>query len=257
MILDEIIGRTSGRVKSLSQSKTETSRTNPAIVEGSGPLSAAIRECPARCAVIAEMKRASPSTGILTRDSRIGDIARELSAGGAIALSVLTEPYFFAGSPEHIGLARQGSTLPLLRKDFIIDPRQLYETADLGADAVLLIARILGDRLSEFVDLSNRLGIEPLVEVHSMPELECAVRTRTGCIGINNRDLGTMQIDLGTTERLSGPAREAGKLVVSESGIKSVADIRRLKPYCDAFLIGSLVMAEHDRKKILEELICA
>lgn len=257
MILDEIIGRTCGRVNRLSRSIAETSGTHPAIEEGSGPLSAAIRAALKGSAVIAELKQASPSTGIITHNCRIQDIAHELSAGGAVALSVLTEPYFFAGSPEHIGLARLGSTLPILRKDFIIDPRQLYETSALGAEAVLLIARLLGDRLPEFVDLAYALGIEPLVEVHSQSELECAVKTRTACIGINNRDLGTMQIDLGTTERLSAAAREAGKLVVSESGIRSVRDIRRLKPHCDAFLIGSSVMAAKDRKRMLEELVCA
>ncbi|MDD1718226.1 MAG: indole-3-glycerol-phosphate synthase [Methanoregulaceae archaeon] len=257
MILDEIIGRTCGRVNRLPPFIAETSGTHPAIIEGSGPLSAAIRTSRNGCAVIAEMKQASPSTGIIARDCRIQDVSHELTAGGAVALSVLTEPYFFAGSPEHIGLARLGSNLPILRKDFIIDPRQLYETSVLGADAVLLIARLLGDRLPEFVDLACALGIEPLVEVHTMSELECAVRTRTGCIGINNRDLGTMQIDLGITERLSTVAREARKLVVSESGIRSVADIRRLMPHCDAFLIGSSVMAAKDRKRMLEELVCA
>lgn len=257
MILDEIVGRTWERVNRLSGCYQEKSGKRPENADGEGPLTTAIRNSRSGCAVIAELKQASPSTGIITHECRIQETAQAFAGSGAIALSVLTEPYFFAGSPGDIGLARLGSKLPILRKDFIIDPRQLYETSFLGADAVLLVAGLLGDRLPGFVDLSLSLGIEPLVEVHSMAEIRCAVRTRAQCIGINNRDLKTMLIDLGTTERLSKTARDAGKLVISESGIRTIADIRRLKPFCDAFLIGSAVMAADNPEKMLEELICA
>ncbi len=251
MILDDIIAQTYQRISDLPAGTSGTTSG------GGKSLLAALRASQSGTAVIAEIKRASPSAGAIAMDCAIEETARELTAGGAAALSVLTEPYFFGGSPQYIGLARRGSSLPILRKDFIINVRQLYETSRLGADAVLLVAGLLRDRLPEFVDLSYALGIEPLVEVHTMAELPGAVRTRAECIGINNRDLYTMRIDLDTTVRLSRAARDSGKLVVSESGIRSASDIRRLKPYCDAFLVGSSLMEAPDRKGLLQELVCA
>ena len=145
----------------------------------------------------------------------------------------------------------------MLRKDFIIDPRQLEETRSLGADAVLLIAAILGDRLNGFVERAMALGLEPLVEVHTRREAEIALATGAELIGVNNRDLQTMKIDLGTTLALGPGIRGAGRQVISESGIRTPGDIRALRPACNAFLIGTSIMASEDPRKALEEFVCA
>jgi indole-3-glycerol phosphate synthase len=144
-----------------------------------------------------------------------------------------------------------------LRKDFVVDERQLFETAALGADAVLLIAGILKEELPHFVRVSRHLGIEPLVEVHNQDEALMALQTDAVLIGINNRDLGTMEIDLDTTLNLSEPIHQEGRLVISESGIRSADDIRRLKNHTDAFLIGTAIMASDDPGKKLEEFVFA
>jgi indole-3-glycerol phosphate synthase len=148
-------------------------------------------------------------------------------------------------------------SIPVLRKDFIIDERQITESFALGADAVLLIAAVLKERLPVFVDLTCEYGLEPLVEVHTRSEVEIALSSNAELIGINNRNLSTLRIDQSTTRLLSESVRSAGKTVVSESGIMTGDDIREMKPYCDAFLIGSSIMA-HDRpEKKLEEFVCA
>ena len=140
----------------------------------------------------------------------------------------------------------------MLRKDFVIDERQLFETRASGADAVLL-----GERLNDLTGLAIDLGLEPLVEVHSESEMNLALRTETKLIGINNRDLTTMKVDTGTTLRLAGPAHEAGRLVVSESGISSAGEIRKLKGKADAFLIGTAIMSAINPKMKLEEFVYA
>jgi indole-3-glycerol phosphate synthase len=220
-------------------------------------LAEAISSAGGRNAVIGEIKFASPSRGRICTYEDPCSIAADLVEGGCIALSVLTEPEYFCGSTETLTRVRAMDSVPVLRKDFIVDTRQLAETRAIGADAVLLIARILGDRLHEFVDRSLALGIEPLVEVHSRDELSLALSTGAGLIGINNRDLTTMEIDISTTRRLSHDARESGRLVVAESGIRCPEDIRYLKGYGDAFLIGSAIMESGDRKKTAEGFVSA
>jgi indole-3-glycerol phosphate synthase len=148
-------------------------------------------------------------------------------------------------------------SLPVLRKDFIIDERQIAETRALGADAVLLIAAVLKDRLPLFVDTAYEAGIEPLVEVHTEEEADSALATRARLIGINNRSLSTFEIDRSTTRSLSGRIRPAGRTIVSESGMQSAADLRELRPFCDAFLIGSSIMSHGEPRKKLEEFVCA
>ncbi|MDD1665230.1 MAG: indole-3-glycerol-phosphate synthase [Methanomicrobiales archaeon] len=208
-------------------------------------------------AIIAEVKFSSPSQGRICPPVPPEAVARDLVAGGCRALSVLTEPRFFGGSPDDLVRVRRTVAVPVLRKDFIIDPRQLEETCSLGADAVLLIAAILGDRLNGFVERAMALGLEPLVEVHTRREAEIALATGAELIGVNNRDLLTMKIDLGTTLALGPGIRGAGRQVISESGIRTQGDIRTLRPACDAFLIGTSIMASEDPRKTLEEFVCA
>jgi indole-3-glycerol phosphate synthase len=145
----------------------------------------------------------------------------------------------------------------VLRKDFIIDERQIAESRALGADAVLLIASVLKERLPAFVDMAMDYHLEPLVEVHNAAEAESALDTRATLIGINNRNLATMTIDRSTTRILSGTIRGKGKLIVSESGMRSADDLREMRGYCDAFLIGSSIMSDKQPGKKLEEFVCA
>jgi len=251
MILDEILKRTRKRVALLPASFPETPRN------GRPGLAGAIRNRNGRNAIIAEMKCASPSRGIIRRTIDMAMMARLLGEGGCIALSVLTEPYFFGGSVRDIGRVRSAVDLPLLRKDFIIDKRQIAESRALGADAVLLIAAVLGNELPDFVDYAIAYGLEPLVEVHTAEEADEASATGAVLIGINNRSLITLGIECSTTRILSERIRGGGRLIVSESGMRSADDIRETKPYCDAFLIGSSLMADVNPRKKLEEFVCA
>ena len=191
-------------------------------------LAEAISRAAGRNAIIAEVKFSSPSRGRIRPPAPPELVARDLVAGGCCALSILTEPHFFGGSPDHLVHVRRAVKVPVLRKDFIIDPLQLDETRALGADAVLLIAALLGDRLPGFVEKAQALGLEPLVEVHTGKEAEIALATGADLIGVNNRDLHTMEIDLGTTLALGPGIRKAGRRVVSESGIRTPGDIRNL-----------------------------
>jgi indole-3-glycerol phosphate synthase len=184
-------------------------------------------------------------------------MASVLKEGGCSAISVLTEPYFFGGSVHDIPRVKSAVSLPVLRKDFIIDKRQIAESRTLGADAVLLIAAVLKKNLADFVDHAIEYGLEPLVEVHTAEEAEEALATKTTLIGINNRNLSTLSIDRSTTRFISEQIRGNGRLIVSESGMRSADDIREMKQYCDAFLIGSSIMSHNYPRKKLEEFVCA
>jgi indole-3-glycerol phosphate synthase len=251
MILDEIIKRTEKRVARLPASFPEPVR------HGYASLAGAIRNRNGSTAVIAEIKCASPSRGVIRRNIDIPMMARALSGAGCVAISVLTEPHWFGGSVQDIAQVKEVVTVPVLRKDFIIGVKQVEETRALGADAVLLIAAVLQDRLPEFVDASFDAGLEPLVEVHNDDEVKCALATRAAIIGINHRNLATLAIDRSSTRTLSAGIRSSGRLVVSESGMRSADDVRELKPYCDAFLIGSSLMSHKHPSKKLEEFVCA
>ncbi|MDW5551746.1 indole-3-glycerol-phosphate synthase [Methanosarcina sp.] len=197
--------------------------------------------------VIAEVKPASP--GRAFRDILPGtaaELAWEMEEAGAVAVSVLTEPLVFRGSLENLDAVRNTVCLPVLRKDFIIDRKQLDEVQ---SDLVLLIAGILGEELGVFVELAIEKGFEPLVEVHNKQELDLALKTAARIIGINNRDLETLKINLGTTEELAPIIRECDldhgtrHLIISESGMNSVLDVRRvIQAGADAVLIGSALM---------------
>lgn len=198
-------------------------------------------------AIIAELKKASPSRGMIRGTLHVAAIASELERAGAAALSVLTEEQFFHGCLSDLAEASAATRLPCLRKDFIVDEFQLLEARASGADAVLLILSALDD--SEFSRLHRRsreLGLDSLCEIHDERELERALKMGAEIIGINNRDLRTFAVDLGTAERL-GPQIPRGMLRVAESGIQSGDDIRRLRAYeYDAFLVGESLMRADD-----------
>jgi indole-3-glycerol phosphate synthase len=251
MILDEIIRRTQKRVAGLPASFPEASCREKIS------LAAAIRNRNGKNAIIAEIKCASPSRGVIRRNVDMAMMAGVLEHGGCTALSILTEPYFFGGTAQDIRRVKTAVNLPVLRKDFIIDERQIAESRALGADAVLLIAAVLKRTLPDFVDLAFGYGLEPLVEVHTAEEAEDALATRTTLIGVNNRNLTTFGIDRSTTRVLSERIRGDGRLIVSESGMQSADDVREMKQYCDAFLIGSSIMSHNHPRKKLEEFVCA
>jgi len=206
-----------------------------------------------KVALIGEIKRASPSMGEIADemfDPRI--IAQTYSGNGAAALSVLTERKYFQGEPFHIRRARKYMPLPILRKDFIVDPYQVYESRMLLADAVLLIVRILtDDQLFDLLELTRELRMSALVETHDEAELERAAKAGANIIGINNRDLATMTIDLGTTERLAKRVPR-GALLVSESGIETRGDVERLaRAGAHAVLVGTTLMKAGDAVHIV------
>ncbi|HHC72186.1 MAG TPA: indole-3-glycerol phosphate synthase TrpC [Thiotrichales bacterium] len=198
-------------------------------------------------AVIAEVKKASPSKGVLRENFDPTGIARSYAAGGAACLSVLTDVDFFQGAPEYLVQARESSGLPVLRKDFIIDPYQVYEARVLGADAILLIVAALDDdRLAELSGIAHHLGMEVLVEVHDRAELERALALPLPLVGINNRNLRTFETRLETTLELLDAIPEE-RLVVTESGILGPEDVARMREAgVNAFLVGEAFMCAED-----------
>jgi indole-3-glycerol phosphate synthase len=212
--------------------------------------------------LIAEVKKASPSAGIICPNFDPVRIARQYEAAGASCLSVLTDQKFFQGSLEYLRAIRKAVHLPLLRKDFIIDERQILEAAEWGADAILLIVAILNDRdLAGFHALASQAGLAVLVEAHDADELDRALAGGAQLIGINNRDLKTFKVDLGTTERLAARVHTAfgsgqRPLVVSESGIHNRADVERLaRSGVQAILVGESLMRESDISAKVRELV--
>ncbi|MCX8004800.1 MAG: indole-3-glycerol phosphate synthase TrpC [Burkholderiaceae bacterium] len=206
-------------------------------------------------AVIAEIKRASPSKGLLRADFDPAVIAAAYARAGAACLSVLTDVRFFQGAPEHLPQARAACALPVLRKDFIVDAYQIYEARAWGADCVLLIAAALAPaQLRDLEALAQELGLAVLVEVHDAAELEAALALRTPLIGINNRDLKTFSVDLSTTLALL-PRIGADRIVVTESGILGPADVARMREAgVHAFLVGEAFMRAPDPGAALARL---
>jgi indole-3-glycerol phosphate synthase len=209
--------------------------------------------------LIAEVKKASPSRGVIRADFDPVEIAQIYANNGASAISVLTESKYFQGSLNHLkGIkdALKEKRLPVLRKDFIFDPYQVYESRACGADSLLLIVAILAPQpLAELIGLTRQLGMECLVEVHNEAELEIALKSSARIIGINNRDLSTFTVDINTTRRLR-PLIPADRTVVSESGIKDRADIARLRKWrVDAVLIGEALMSAPDIAAKMKELL--
>jgi indole-3-glycerol phosphate synthase len=198
-------------------------------------------------AVIAEIKKASPSKGLLRADFDPAAIARSYEKAGAACLSVLTDREFFQGAPEHLAEARAAVSLPALRKDFVVEPYQVYESRAIGADCILLIAACLARQDMQGLEaIASNLGLAVLVEVHSAQELEAALTLKTPLIGVNNRDLRTFETRLETTLELL-PRMGSGRIVVTESGIGTQEDIRALrKAGVPAFLIGEAFMRATD-----------
>jgi len=206
--------------------------------------------------MIAEVKQASPSRGMLSPNFNPIELAQIYAEGGAAAISVLTEANYFMGSIEHLAAIKEVVDLPLLRKDFIFDFYQVYESRAYGADALLLIAAILSqEQLKELILLSHSFGLRCLVEVHNEGEVERAVLSEAEIIGINNRDLNTFTVDITTTRRLQ-PLIPQEKIVVSESGIKSRRDIEKLREWgVDAVLVGEALVTAGDVRAKIKELI--
>ncbi len=206
-------------------------------------------------AIIAEVKKASPSKGLLAAEFDPARIAADYQRGGAAAVSVLTDGPFFQGSLGDLEKAREAAALPVLRKDFTIAREQIVEAAAHGADAILLIAAILGEReIRDFREEAARFGMAALVEVHNRRELDVAVAAGADLIGVNNRDLTTFAVTLETSLRLA-EHMPAGALRVSESGIHGTADIAALRAAgYSAFLVGEHLMKSGDRAAALREL---
>lgn len=206
--------------------------------------------------LIAELKRKSPSKGMLRERFDPVSLAQSLEEAGAAALSVLTDETFFGGSLDILRDVKQFTELPVLRKDFIVDPYQVYEAAFYGADAVLLIVRVLQEeRLVECLQAADRVGIEPLVEVHSEGELRTALSAGAHAIGINHRDLGTFQLDPGLSERLV-PKIPSDKVIIAESGLQTPQDLQRMRALgVHAVLIGEALMTAPDPGAKVRELL--
>jgi indole-3-glycerol phosphate synthase len=251
-ILDKIVKQKRREVDKLPYRPLAAGDLHDALLERneSRDFLAALKSPPAGdVALIAEVKKASPSAGVIRPDFDPVTIAKRYEIAGAACISVLTDEQFFQGSLDYLKQIREAVKLPLLRKDFMIDERQILEAIEWGADAILLIVAILDDQLlKRFHDLAIGAGLTALVEVHDDEELERALAIRPPLIGLNNRNLKTFNVDLGTTERLAQRlfAVQPDALLVAESGIYTRADVERLKR-CGAksILVGeSLVRAE-------------
>ena len=255
MILDKIIEAKKGEVTHLKQTRPLSE------------LKAAIRDLPSprdfrgaikgnACAIIAEVKRRSPSKGIFRDDFDPVNIALVYEEYGAAAVSVLTDQKFFSGDKSYLADIKKTVNLPLLRKDFIIDPYQIYETRHISGDALLLIAGILEkEQLGEYIRLCESLGLSALVEVHSREELDKALASGAGIIGINNRNLKTFTTDLKISLDIT-PHIPADKIIISESGIHTRKDIETLmEAGIHAFLVGETLMRSENIGKKLRELL--
>ena len=211
-----------------------------------------------RPAVIAEVKKASPSKGVLREDFIPADIAQSYAEHGAACLSVLTDRQFFQGSVDYLKQARASCQLPVLRKDFMVDPYQIYESRAMGADCVLLIAAILDDaQMAEFESIARHLGMAVLVEVHDAAEMARALKLQTPLIGVNNRNLRSFEVSLQTTLDLQAQVPPE-RLLITESGILQPADVLRMRTAgVHAFLVGEAFMRAPEPGEALAQLFGA
>jgi len=258
-ILDEIAGKTRLRVAKAKEAAPFEQAQKKALAladkEGSEPFPFEMAIAAPGLSFICEVKKASPSKGIIAADFPYLQIALEYEAGGAAAVSVLTEPDYFLGSDQYLREIAAAVSIPTLRKDFVIDPYQIYEAKILGAKAVLLICALLdAQTLAEYIKIADELNLSSLVEIHDEAEAELAVKAGAKIIGINNRDLKTFKVDLAVTARLRSLI-PAGILTVAESGIKSPEDVRAISGIgVDAALVGESLMRAEDKRQFLAEL---
>src|SRR5579872_2540667 len=257
--LDEVVARTRQRVEAqkrqvpLAQLRKRFQAQDPVR-----PFSKALHKAHA-VSLIAELKQASPSAGVIRQESDIPGRIRAYTRGGAAALSILTEEYYFHGSPQLLELARRETKLPLLRKDFIIDPYQIEESRNMGADAILLIATLLGGtQLREFIGQARAANLEPLVEVHDEKDLEQALQAGAAVIGVNNRNLRTLRVDLSTAQKLVPLIPKSGVTIVIESGIKDPSELPRFQQWgVQAVLIGETLMRHPDPEAVVRSFVQA
>lgn len=256
MILEEIALRTRERVKE-EKRKIPFAELKARVADGccetGFPFERALRGADIR--FICEIKKASPSKGVIAEAFPYEEIAQEYEQGGAAALSILTEPYYFQGKDSYLSKIRRKVKLPLLRKDFTVDEYMIYQAKALGADAVLLICSILGaSQLAEYLQLSLSLGLSALVEAHDEAEISMAAEAGAKIIGVNNRNLKDFTVDMENSLRLRRLAPE-DIIFVAESGIRTPEDIARLRENgVDAVLIGETLMRSADKRAMLEKL---
>ena len=256
MILEEIAARTVQRVaeEKAAVPLSEMKKRAEALDANTGfPFRKALSGD--EISFICEVKRASPSKGLIAPDFPYLDIARDYERAGASAISCLTEPFWFKGRDEYLAEISNAVTIPVLRKDFTVDEYMIYQAKLLGAAAILLICAILDDeQLVEYLKLADSLGLDALVEAHDAEEVARALKAGAQIIGVNNRDLKTFEVDVRNSIRLRELAPKE-VLFVSESGIKTSEDIRKLyENEVDAVLIGETLMRSDDKKKALETL---
>lgn len=256
MILDEIVAKTKERMREV-QSETSLQEIRGMALsmnkDTGHPFEKALRG--EEIQFICEVKKASPSKGLIAPEFPYVEIAREYEQAGAAAISVLTEPYFFQGANAYLTEIRQQVSLPILRKDFTVDPYMIYEAKVIGADAILLICAVLSDmQLKEYYELADSLGLSVLVEAHDEEEVRRALAIGARIIGVNNRNLKDFTVDINNSVRLRRMIPD-DVIFVSESGMKEQADIRRLREnHTDAVLIGETFMRSPDKKKMLDVL---
>ena len=256
MILEEIAARTVQRVaeEKAAVPLSEMKKRAEALDANTGfPFRKALSGD--EISFICEVKRASPSKGLIAPDFPYLDIARDYERAGASAISCLTEPFWFKGRDEYLAEISNAVTIPVLRKDFTVDEYMIYEAKTLGASAVLLICSILSkEQLSEYLGIAHSLGLSALVEAHDEDEVRTALSVGAGIIGVSNRDLRTFTVDINNSARLRKLVPPE-VLFVSESGIKTAADIEALRSNgTNAVLIGETLMRSPDKKAALDEL---
>lgn len=240
--LDEILRVKRGEIEKLGPRRDELHRA--ALLRNDfRPFASALRRGEGKLALVAEIKKASPSAGVIVESFDPVAIAKNYARAGVEAISILTDEQFFQGGLEFLDRVRAVVPQPLLRKDFILDPLQIMEAAAAGADAILLIVAALGqEQLVILLEAAGLYQLEALVEVHTLAELDRALETETRLIGINNRNLATFEVDLGVTEQLSEQVPDE-IVLVSESGIRTADDLARVKACgVDAVLIGEALM---------------
>lgn len=255
-MLEKIVAKTEERLieaksnKSLDQLKEEVSKLD---ISDEFPFKEALRD--PEIAIIAEVKKASPSKGLIAEDFDYIKIAKEYEQAGASAISVLTEPYFFKGSNDYLKKIAENVHIPILRKDFTIDEYMIYEAKTLGASAILLIVSILDDvQLKKYLELAHELGLSAIVETHDANEIRTAIDAGAEIIGVNNRNLADFTVDINNSVNLRRLVSD-DILFISESGIKTAEDVRRLKENnVDAVLIGETLMKSYDKKAMIAEL---